>query len=238
MTPQMSPGARPAEGAPAPRPPRAAPPLRAHRVLAEHLALAEHRDDFPAAEADQGDLAMLLLVLVDLQHAALELARDQAGVVTQQLVGLGAEVKALSRRASRAEALLQELVKQAKAANGTASEQAELLDELVEAVSRRGEGDEGESETEREELEAEGEAEGEVGEGLADALREEGEGDDGTFEDDPEDDPEDGPDEEPEDDETDHGERVNPDVVVPDAILTPPTSARPRRSDFDHPRAA
>jgi hypothetical protein len=235
----MSTEARPAEGAPTPRPRRVATPLRAHAVLAAHADLANHRETFPAADADQGDLAMLLLVLVDLQHAALELAREQAGVVTKQLVGLNGEVKALSRRASRAETLLQEVVKQAKAANGTASEQAELLDELVEAVNRLGEGDEGESDAEREELEAEGEPEGDAGEGLADALREEGEGDDGTFEDElDEDDPEDGPDEEPEDDETDHGEGVHPEVVVPDTILTPPTSARPRRSDFDHPRAA
>jgi hypothetical protein len=235
----MSTEARPTEGAPTPRPRRVATPLRAHAVLAAHADLANHRETFPAADADQGDLAMLLLVLVDLQHAALELARDQAGVVTKQLVGLGTEVKALTRRAGRAEALLQELVKQAKAANTTASEQADLLDELVETVAGRREEAEGEPAAEGVEPEEEGEGEEGDEEGLRALLRGGGEDEEDDFEVELDEGEEDGePEEETEDGETDHGEGEGHEVVVPDGILTPPTAARGPRPDFDHPRAA
>jgi hypothetical protein len=205
-------------------------------VLAAHADLANHRETFPAADADQGDLAMLLLVLVDLQHAALELAREQAGVVTKQLVGLGAEVKALTRRAGRAEALLQELVKQAKAANTTASEQADLLDELVETVVGQREEAEGEPAAEGEEPEEESEGGDGDEEGLRALLRGGGEDD---FEEELEEGEEDGePGEETEDGKTDHGEGEVSEVVVPDGIFTQPTAARGSRPDFDHPRAA
>lgn len=223
----MSAEPRPAEGTPTSRPRRASASLRVRPVLAAHTDLVNNREQFPVAEADQGDIASLLLVLIDIQHAALELARAEGTVVRKQLAAVKGEVVALSRRAARAEDLMKELVKQAKAANVTASDQADLLDELVESITREG-GERGDGEGDGEGPEG-GDPEGtDPEDGLGEAMREgdeEGENGEEGGEDDFEDD------DEPEDE----GDEPTADVVVPDAILPAPAEEAGPRARFDHP---
>jgi len=116
---------------------RAPAPARAKAVLAAHRELVERRDEFPVDEADQGDLATLLLVLIDLQHASLELAREQAGLLKDELAGLRAFVQKSEARAKRVEGLLKRISGQLQAGSAQAREQVELLDELVDAVLGR-----------------------------------------------------------------------------------------------------
>jgi hypothetical protein len=116
---------------------RAPAPARAKAVLAAHRELVERRDEFPVDEADQGDLATLLLVLIDLQHASLELAREQVGLLKDELAGLRAFVQKSEARAKRMEGLLKRISGQLQAGSAQAREQVELLDELVDAVLGR-----------------------------------------------------------------------------------------------------
>ena len=116
---------------------RAPAPARAKAVLAAHRELVERRDEFPVDEADQGDLATLLLVLIDLQHASLELAREQVGLLKDELAGLRAFVQKSEARAKRVEGLLKRIAGQLQAGSAQAREQVELLDELVDAVLGR-----------------------------------------------------------------------------------------------------
>ena len=116
---------------------RAPAPARAKAVLAAHRELVERRDEFPVDEADQGDLATLLLVLIDLQHASLELAREQVGLLKDELAGLRAFVQKSEARAKRVEGLLKRISGQLQAGSAQAREQVELLDELVDAVLGR-----------------------------------------------------------------------------------------------------
>jgi hypothetical protein len=223
----MSAEPRPTEGTPTSRPRRASAPLRVRAVLAAHTDLVNNREQFPVAEADQGDIATLLLVLIDIQHAALELVRVEGAVVRKQLAAVKGEVVTLSRRAARAEDLMKELVKQAKAANVTASDQADLLDELVESITREGgERGEGEGEGEREGPEGDDPEEGHPEDGLGEAMRE---GEEAEEEEEEEEEFED--DDEPEDE----GDEPTADVVVPDAILPAPAEEAGPRARFDHP---
>lgn len=232
----MSAAPRPAEGAPTSRPRRTTAPLRVRAVLAAHADLVNHREQFPVSEADQGDIATLLLVLIDIQHAALELFRAEGAVVQTELAAVKGEVVALSRRAGRAEDLLKELVKQMKAANTTAIEQADLLDELVESIAReggeRGDGEgegEGPEGDEPEEDEPEEDPVEDPDDALGEAMREgeekeeeeEEEEEEGGFEDDEE--PEGG------------GEEPIAKVAVPDSILAAPGAEAGPRARFDHP---
>lgn len=188
---------------------RAPAPARAKAVLAAHRELVERREEFPVDEADQGDLATLLLVLIDLQHASLELAREQVGLLKAELVGLRAQVKGSEAREKRVEGLLKRIAGQLQAGNAQAREQVELLDELVDAVLGR--------EAPAVE-EVEGESEGEGG---------------GEEELDEEED-----DEELEEEDEGEGAEGEPEVVVPDAILPAAEGDGAKPAGFSHPEAA
>ena len=189
---------------------RAPAPARAKAVLAAHRELVERREEFPVDEADQGDLATLLLVLIDIQHASLELAREQVGLLKAELAGLRALVQGSEARAKRVEGLLKRIAGQLQAGNAQAREQVELLDELVDAVVGREAAAEEEGEEDQGEGEGGGEEEGE------EELEEEGE----------------------EELEEDEGEGGEPEVVVPDAILPAAEGDGAKPAGFSHPEAA
>lgn len=188
---------------------RAPAPARAKAVLAAHRELVERREEFPVDEADQGDLATLLLVLIDLQHASLELAREQVGLLKAELVGLRAQVKGSEARAKRVEGLLKRIAGQLQAGNAQAREQVELLDELVDAVLGR-------EAPAAEEVEGESEGEG----GGEEELDEEED------------------DEELEEEDEGEGAEGEPEVVVPDAILPAAEGDGAKPAGFSHPEAA
>ena len=188
---------------------RAPAPARAKAVLAAHRELVERREEFPVDEADQGDLATLLLVLIDLQHASLELAREQAGLLKAELVGLRAQVKGSEAREKRVEGLLKRIAGQLQAGNAQAREQVELLDELVDAVLGR-------EAPAAEEVEGESEGEG----GGEEELDEEED------------------DEELEEEDEGEGAEGEPEVVVPDAILPAAEGDGAKPAGFSHPEAA